>query len=162
MEQERVALLSEVKKRNNVQTIRQKMGQTFAFRRQEIVNKKTSLHEMIERWPALFEVQEDTDTTTKREIALKCLILNMGESVEDLSKEFLVSEKEEAGQILQRETIAIFVIRDAQAATKDIGIILEGQEVVNKLASVANAVAILLGFLYALNLEYPKTLKFTF
>ncbi|KAI4798118.1 hypothetical protein KUCAC02_022283, partial [Chaenocephalus aceratus] len=73
-----------------------------------------------------------------------------------------VSEKDEAGQILQRETIAIFVIRDAQAATKDIGMILEGQEVVNKLASVANAVAILLGFLYALNLEYPKTLKLTF
>ncbi|KAK5897590.1 hypothetical protein CesoFtcFv8_000250 [Champsocephalus esox] len=69
---------------------------------------------------------QDTDTTTKREIAL---ILNMGESVEDLIKEFLVSEKDEAGQILQRETIAIFVIRDAQAATKDIGIVLEGQEV---------------------------------
>ncbi|KAK5883477.1 hypothetical protein CesoFtcFv8_019804 [Champsocephalus esox] len=213
MEQERVALLSEVKKRNNVQTIRQKIARTFAFRRQEIVDKKTSVHEMIERWPALFEVQEvneefirvttiplearfmqkldekcseliqvvrkkggalrektkllpfvetDTDTTTKREIALKCLILNMGESVEDLIKEFLVSEKDEAVQILQRETIAIFVIRDAQAATKDIGIILEGQEVVNKLASVANAVAILLGFLYALNLEYPKTLRLTF
>ncbi|KAJ4930066.1 hypothetical protein JOQ06_019080, partial [Pogonophryne albipinna] len=31
----------------------------------------------------------DTDTTTKREIALKCLILNIGESVEDLIKEFL-------------------------------------------------------------------------
>ncbi|KAJ3585709.1 hypothetical protein NHX12_014428 [Muraenolepis orangiensis] len=73
-----------------------------------------------------------------------------------------VSEKEEAGELLQQETIAIFVIRDAQAAPKHIGIILEGQEVVNKLASVANAVAILLGFLYALNLEYPKTLKFTF
>ncbi|KAJ3586013.1 hypothetical protein NHX12_012415 [Muraenolepis orangiensis] len=83
----------------------------------------------------------------------------MGESVEDLIKEFLVSEKEEAGELLQQETIAIFIIRDAQAAPKDIGIILEGQEVVNKLASVANAVAILLGFLYALNLEYPKTKK---
>ncbi|KAJ3603400.1 hypothetical protein NHX12_031142 [Muraenolepis orangiensis] len=93
---------------------------------------------------------QDTDTTTKREIALKCLILNVGESVEDLIKEFLP------------ETIAIFIIRDAQAAPKDIGIILEGQEVVNKLASVTNAVAILLGFLYALNLEYPKTLKFMF
>ncbi|KAI4811420.1 hypothetical protein KUCAC02_014329 [Chaenocephalus aceratus] len=58
--------------------------------------------------------------------------------------------------------IAIFVIRDKEAATEDIGIILEGQEVVNNLASVANAVAILLGFLYALNLEYPKTLKLTF
>ncbi|KAJ3606749.1 hypothetical protein NHX12_026268 [Muraenolepis orangiensis] len=73
-----------------------------------------------------------------------------------------VSEKEEAGELLQQETIAIFVIRDAQAAPKDIGIILEGQEVVNTLASVANAVAILLVFLYALTLEYPKTLKFTF
>lgn len=73
-----------------------------------------------------------------------------------------MSEKEEAGQILQQETISIFVIRDAQAAPKDIGIILEGQEVVNKLASVANAVAILLGFLYALNQEYPKTLKLIF
>ncbi|KAK5916054.1 hypothetical protein CesoFtcFv8_001591 [Champsocephalus esox] len=58
-------------------------------------------------------VETDTDTTTKREIALKCLILNMGESVEDLIKEFLVSEKKEAGQILQQETISIFVIRDA-------------------------------------------------
>jgi len=35
---------------------------------------------------------QDTDTTTKREIALKCLILNMGESVEDLIKEFLVRQ----------------------------------------------------------------------
>ncbi|KAJ4948213.1 hypothetical protein JOQ06_019750 [Pogonophryne albipinna] len=235
MEQERVALMSEVKKRKNVQTITQKMARTFAFRRQEIVDKKTSLHEMIERWSALFEVQEVNEefirvTTIPLEARFmqkldekcseliqvvrkkggafwektkllpfvetpthwslirhsnllargfidlahsffmfmffymfrQCLILNMGESVEDLIKEFLVSEKDEAGQILQRETIAIFVIRDAQAATEDIGIILEGQEVVNKLASVANAVAILLGFLYAFNLEYPKTLKLTF
>ncbi|KAJ3599407.1 hypothetical protein NHX12_033370 [Muraenolepis orangiensis] len=105
--------------------------------------------------------EKDTDTTTKRDIALKCLILNMGESVEDLIKEFLVSGKEEAGELLQQETIAISVIRDAQAAPKDIGIILEGQEVVNKLASVANAVAILLGFLYALNLEYPNISIYT-
>lgn len=58
MEQERIALLSEVKKRNNVKTIREKMFQTFAFRRQEIVDKKTSLLSIIERWPALLEVQE--------------------------------------------------------------------------------------------------------
>ncbi|KAK7118576.1 hypothetical protein R3I94_022160 [Phoxinus phoxinus] len=60
---------------------------------------------------------EDTDTATKREIALKCLILYMGEAVEDL-KDFLVSEKEEAGQILQQETMAVFIIRDAQATHK--------------------------------------------
>ncbi|XDV11159.1 hypothetical protein PO909_000172 [Leuciscus waleckii] len=57
-EPERIALLFEVKKRNNVKTIREKMAQTFAFRRQEIVDKKTSLLSIIERWPALLEVQE--------------------------------------------------------------------------------------------------------
>ncbi|XP_056444323.1 uncharacterized protein LOC130380918 [Gadus chalcogrammus] len=189
------------------------MAQTFAFRRQEIVDKKTSLLTIIERWPALFDiqevnaeflrvstiplearfmqkldekcseliqivrkkggairektnllptVQEDTDIATKREIALKCLILNMGEAVEDLIKDFLVSEKEEADMVLQQESIAIFVIRDAQALPQDIGIILEGQQVLSELPSVANAVAILMGLLYALNLEYPKTLKLTF
>ncbi|XP_052459822.1 uncharacterized protein LOC128018377 isoform X2 [Carassius gibelio] len=213
MEQERIALLSEVKKRNNVKTIREKMAQTFAFRRQEIVDKKTPLLSIIERWPALIDVQEvnaeflrvttiplearfmqnldekctemikvirkkggairektrllpvvekDTDTATKREIALKCLILNMGEAVEDLIKDFLVSEKEEAEAILQQETMAIFVFRDAQAVPKDIGIVLEGQKVLSELPSIANAVAILLGLLYTLNLEYPKTLKLTF
>ncbi|KAK1891642.1 Cysteine synthase, partial [Dissostichus eleginoides] len=92
----------------------------------QVVRKKGgAIREKIKLLPI---VETDTDTTTKREIALKCLIFNMGESVEDLIKEFLVSEKEEAGQILQQETISIFVIRDAQAAPKDIGIILEGQE----------------------------------
>ena len=33
---------------------------------------------------------QDTDIATKREIALKFLILNIGESVEDLIKDFLV------------------------------------------------------------------------
>ncbi|KAG1940152.1 sterile alpha motif domain-containing protein 3-like [Pimephales promelas] len=107
MEQERIALLSEVKKKNNVKTIREKMAQTFAFIRQEIVDKKTSLLSIIERWPGLLEVQEDTDVAVKREIALKSITVYMGEEVEDLIKDFLVSEKEEAEQVLQQETIAI-------------------------------------------------------
>ena len=73
-----------------------------------------------------------------------------------------MSEKEEAEMTLQQETMAVFVIRDAQALPQDIGIILEGQQVLSELPSVANAVAILMGLLYALNLEYPKTLKLTF
>ena len=35
---------------------------------------------------------QDTDTATKREIVLKCLVLNMGEAVEDLIKDFLVRQ----------------------------------------------------------------------
>ncbi|CAK6983231.1 uncharacterized protein LOC115539239 isoform X2, partial [Scomber scombrus] len=55
-------------------------------------------------------VEKDTDISTRREIALKCLIINMRESVEDLIQEFLVSEKEEAEHILLGATMAIFII----------------------------------------------------
>lgn len=37
-------------------------------------------------------LMQDTDIATKRVIALKCLILNMGEAVEDLIKDFLVRQ----------------------------------------------------------------------
>jgi len=53
-------------------------------------------------------------------------------------------------------------MRDAQGVPTNIAIILEGQEVLSGLPSVANAVSILLGLLYAFNLEYPKTMKLTF
>ncbi len=45
---------------------------------------------------------------------------------------------------------------------EDIGIVIEGVEVMNELASVASACALLLGVTYALNLAYPKPLRFTF
>uniref|UniRef100_A0A8C4S166 Uncharacterized protein n=1 Tax=Erpetoichthys calabaricus TaxID=27687 RepID=A0A8C4S166_ERPCA len=45
---------------------------------------------------------------------------------------------------------------------EDIGIIIEGQEVLTGLNSVSQACATLLGFIYALNLQYPKELKYTF
>uniref|UniRef100_A0A8D3B9M8 Uncharacterized protein n=1 Tax=Scophthalmus maximus TaxID=52904 RepID=A0A8D3B9M8_SCOMX len=44
----------------------------------------------------------------------------------------------------------------------DIGIVIEGVEVLNQLTSVASACALLLGLIYALNLAYPKPLRFTF
>ena len=47
-----------------------------------------------------------------------------------------MSEKEEAEMVLQQETMAVFVISDAQALPQDIGIILEGQQVQSELPSV--------------------------
>ncbi|KAK1895767.1 DNA gyrase subunit A [Dissostichus eleginoides] len=71
---------------------------------------------------------------------------------------------------LQKEmeelTMAVFVIRKEgeglQEPLADIGIIIEGVEVLNELPSVASACALLLGLLYALNIAYPKPLHFTF
>ncbi len=58
LEIERLALLKEVKKRNNALTIREKMIKTFALRRQEIVKNQPSVHGLQERWPALFQQEE--------------------------------------------------------------------------------------------------------
>lgn len=57
LEQERTLLLTEVTKRNNEKTIREKMART-EFRRQEIVDKKPSIENLMERWPALFQMEE--------------------------------------------------------------------------------------------------------
>ena len=61
----------------------------------------------------------------------------------------------------------IFVIRNKGAAEPcnapvDVGIILDGVEVLNGLGSVPFAVTMLLALLYALNRSYPPELKYTF
>ncbi|XP_013884486.1 uncharacterized protein LOC106532868 isoform X3 [Austrofundulus limnaeus] len=67
---------------------------------------------------------------------------------------------------LNQLTMAVFVIRKEgeglEEPPADVGIIIEGVEVLHNLASVASACALLLGLIYALNLAYPKPLRFTF
>ncbi|KAG7220227.1 hypothetical protein INR49_018362 [Caranx melampygus] len=62
--------------------------------------------------------------------------------------------------------MAVFVIQKEgeglQEPPEDTGIITEGVEVLHELTSVASACALLLGLNYALNLAYPKPLRFTF
>lgn len=58
LENERLSILSEVKKRNNRAVIKNKMDKTFSLRRQEIVEKESGVEELKERWPALFTMDE--------------------------------------------------------------------------------------------------------
>lgn len=59
--------------------------------------------------------------------------------------------------------MAVFVIREEEDPFKppnDIGIIIEGVEVLNELPSVAHGCArLIFGLIYALNLSYPGELK---
>lgn len=57
-EEERVALLSEVTKRNNEAVIQAKMEKTFPHRRQEIVQDAPFIADVKSRWPALFSHRE--------------------------------------------------------------------------------------------------------
>lgn len=45
---------------------------------------------------------------------------------------------------------------------QDIGIVLEGDQVISGLGSLAKACAILFGLIYALNMSYPKPVRYTF
>ena len=58
LENERVELLNEVRKRDNCQLIREKMAKTFSIRRQEVVNQEPAVSDLKERWPALFDAAQ--------------------------------------------------------------------------------------------------------
>lgn len=51
---------------------------------------------------------------------------------------------------------------DACDRPEDIGIVLEGQMILQDLYNFALAAAMLFGLMYALNLTYPTELKYTF
>lgn len=62
LENERVALLTEVKKRHNEAVVREKMQKTFSYRHQEVVQGSPLVSELVNRWPALFTVCEVSNT----------------------------------------------------------------------------------------------------
>ncbi len=51
MEKERIALLTEVKKKNNEAVIKKKMHLTFSYRRQELVEDLPMISDLQSRWP---------------------------------------------------------------------------------------------------------------
>lgn len=57
-ELKRVALLSEVERRNNEAKVAELMDQIFSQRRQEVVQDEPMIVEFKARWPALFNVRE--------------------------------------------------------------------------------------------------------
>ena len=75
---------------------------------------------------------------------------------------FQISQKEQVEEALGSSTMVIFVFRESLDTPTDIGIIIDGVEVINELPSVASGVVILFGLCYALNMEYPEGFRFTF
>lgn len=62
--------------------------------------------------------------------------------------------------------MGIYVIRhegaDMEDSPADLGVVIEGQKVLQDLTSVPYAAAMLLGLIYGLNLSYPPELRYTF
>lgn len=51
---------------------------------------------------------------------------------------------------------------DDEEKPEDVGVVIEGVELLCKLGSISYGCAMLFGLIYTLNLSYPQELKFTF
>ncbi|XP_060776399.1 uncharacterized protein LOC132885891 isoform X2 [Neoarius graeffei] len=116
------------------------------------------------------DIMETLDKTDdihlQRECVLKALIIFLGEDADDLIKEYVDSGARLAENDLEQLTMTVFVIwKEGEGVweqPEDIGIVIEGVEVLNELTSVTSGCVLLLGLIYVLNLAYPKPLRFTF
>ncbi|CAI5674046.1 uncharacterized protein LOC109194394 isoform X4 [Oreochromis niloticus] len=165
LEEIRVDLLSEVKKKNNDHRVAAMMEKTLALRRQEVIREAPMIADFKMRWPALFHVCETAAVEVRRECILKGLCVYLNEDPEKLVKDYLDVDKSIATAIAET-VFGICVIRSEGAEPgddpQDVMIVLEGVEVMGELGNVAFAVAMLLGLVYSLNLSYPPELRYTF
>ncbi|KAK7918866.1 hypothetical protein WMY93_010150 [Mugilogobius chulae] len=183
LEQERLALLTEVKIRHNDRVIADKMARTFAYRRQEVVNQepeswilKTGGQPFFisERVPEIVAFPLEQRFLSQLDMYSSKLITTIrargGATREKTAGIIHIfdqdSHRAEMLRDLEDVTMAVFVIRTEvhclEEPPVDIGVVIEGVEVLNGLSSVASACALLLGLIYVLNLAYPKSLRVTF
>lgn len=94
-----------------------------------------------------------------------CNILTCISSISPLSS-VKNTDGESSEAAMMKTTFGIFVIRKEGAEPKegpeDVGIILEGVQVLDELGNVPLAVGMLFAHVYALNLSYPPELRYTF
>lgn len=106
------------------------------------------------------ELMQDTDASVvkKRDFVLRCLIEYMGEHVQDLVSDYCGISEEEVLEDLKLESVRIYICQQPDV----VGVVINGTPVLSGLDSLGTACCLLLGLMYALNLDYPPALSKTF
>ncbi|XP_063753608.1 uncharacterized protein LOC134873730 isoform X2 [Eleginops maclovinus] len=112
---------------------------------------------------------ESEDINVRRDCVLSCLSIYLNEDLDTLVKEYVYIECREAEADVAGTTMAIYTVQAESddpdgpgGRFADVGLVLEGVEVLHNLQSINHACVMLYGLIYALNLSYPKGLKNTF
>ncbi|XP_062331178.1 uncharacterized protein LOC134031520 [Osmerus eperlanus] len=109
--------------------------------------------------PILDTLNQRDSIERRRDAVIRSLIEYLGESGVELFLDCQEADRHE-------NTHHILKVLVVHAATDedpvDVSIIIEGNEVLTKCDNTAKACTLLMGLLYALNLEYPAKLKYTF
>ncbi|KAF7688988.1 hypothetical protein HF521_013795, partial [Silurus meridionalis] len=92
----------------------------------------------------------------KRDAVLSCLIEYLGEPQEELFQDSQEGQTE--------QTMKVLLIHNPMAEDDpvDVSIVIEGIQLISGCGYKTKACMLLIGLIYALNLEYPKKLKNTF
>ncbi|XP_039860269.1 uncharacterized protein LOC120716731 isoform X2 [Simochromis diagramma] len=99
---------------------------------------------------------QESSVETRREVAIRCLMVYLKEKEEDLFREQLDGEEQ-----FPEEVVKIVVTRRAAVSLPAVAkIVIEGTAVLEDL-DVPRACALMMGLIYALNLSYPKQVKNT-
>lgn len=70
--------------------------------------------------------------------------------------------QEESRSDVSNHILKILVVHGADEDPVDVSILVEGHEILPGCNSTAKACSLLMGLIYALNLAYPPTLRYTF
>ncbi|KAI9533068.1 hypothetical protein NQZ68_026621 [Dissostichus eleginoides] len=90
-----------------------------------------------------------------------------GQKMEDLLEKLDEQDTDHEERLLRGVSVAILtVIEDDDAAispnVRDVAVVLEGTIVLHDLPDLSTAFAYLFGLLYAMNIDYPKEMRYTF
>ncbi|XP_016328192.1 uncharacterized protein LOC107677697 isoform X2 [Sinocyclocheilus anshuiensis] len=111
-------------------------------------------------------VSQSNSIDVRRECILKALCVYLNEDHVQLFKEYADCDWLSAKEAMKQTVMGIYIVRheghDPVDQPVDVGVVIEGTEVLSSLRNAAVAVAMLFGLIYALNLSYPRELKSTF
>ncbi|XP_019222728.1 uncharacterized protein LOC109204936 isoform X1 [Oreochromis niloticus] len=108
--------------------------------------------------PLLDTLNDTQSIEKKRDVVICCLISYLGERQEDLFHD--CQECEDYTDNMMKVIVIHNIM--AEEDPSDVFIVIEGNQVMEGCGSRTKACVLLMGLIYALNLEYPKELKNTF
>ncbi|XP_066499002.1 uncharacterized protein [Hoplias malabaricus] len=111
----------------------------------------------------LLEAPNNPSVNITRDLVLRCLIVYLGESVDHLLREYKDTDEDAVSQDLAVQALKIYkIMKEPSDGLEDIGIVVEGLKVLSDLGNFPRACSLLVGLTYAVDLAYPKELKYTF
>ncbi|XP_074492724.1 uncharacterized protein LOC141768360 isoform X2 [Sebastes fasciatus] len=115
-----------------------------------------SLTEIYQQAPSLPSIN------MTRDVVIQCLMVYLGESTDQLLKEYDDADEDSVSQDLAVQRMKIYNIKtNTSEVPGDIGIVIEGMKVLTALGNFPRACSLLVGLAYAVNLAYPKELRYT-